>query len=50
MSIFIAFTLGSMFGVALMCILQINRIDSNRQQPSPDEYQGKGGLDEQQSK
>lgn len=50
MSNFIAFTFGSMFGVALMCILQINRIDSNRLQPLPGDFHQKGGLDEQQSK
>ena len=50
MSNFIAFTFGGIFGVALMCLFQINRIDNNRHQPSPGELQQEGGIDQQQSK
>lgn len=45
---FIVFTLGSAFGVMLMCLFQINRMGANIKQPLPgDSPQREGGADEQ---
>lgn len=47
---FIAFILGSGFGVVLMCLLQINRLEADIGQPPADSLQLKeGGRNEQQS-
>lgn len=45
---FIVFSLGGMFGVTLMCLFQINRMDTDS--VSGDTPQREGGHDEQQSK
>lgn len=47
---FIAFILGSGFGVVLMCLLQINRLEADiDQSPSGSLQLQEGGRDEQQS-
>ncbi len=47
---FIAFILGSGFGVVLMCLLQINRLEADiGQSPAGSLQLKEGGRDEQQS-
>lgn len=46
---FIVFSLGGAFGVVLMCLLQINRMEPLEEgSPVFDSKQQKGGPDEQQ--